>query len=387
MSNKLTLPNRKEFGIEETKAKEIAGIFKPMLDKMVSLEERANEVFSQPRSPERILAATTLLSEYVKVRTGTAKIHKEQKSFYLKAGRFIDGWKNAQILASEGVEKRLKEIKDEVRLAARAANVAVGLQRIEQADEANIPRERIPSMWSDEETLGAVPDQVWNPFLESLITAIKLEKEETIRLEKEEADRVKLRKRISLVREQLAPYLSYLDGTTIDLSIITDAEVNILIEHGKNKKQEVENEIKLSRLHVERQLALTPYWDFVPKEYQLGSLGSKDHDKFEAMLLDVKNKKEQAEAKTKRDAQEAKKKADDIQAALDKKVAEERADAQAEQDLLHARDGVKITALKKDLNDLMFKYQFKSNKNRAVFAVVTSKLKESIELFTQNKST
>lgn len=102
-----------EFGIEEQRAKQIRDAFKPMLEKMVELEKEANEVFKLPaESPESATQAKEVRLKYVKVRTGTAKIHTEQKAFYLAAGRFVDGWKNAQIFASQGIEGRLKEIED-----------------------------------------------------------------------------------------------------------------------------------------------------------------------------------------------------------------------------------------------------------------------------------
>lgn len=41
-----------------------------------------------------------------------AKIHKEQKSFYLNAGRYVDGWKNTHKFATDGIEEKLKEIEE-----------------------------------------------------------------------------------------------------------------------------------------------------------------------------------------------------------------------------------------------------------------------------------
>src|SRR5690606_859785 len=97
----------KEYGIEESKAKEIELQFRTMLDKMVELENEFNEVIKMPLDESGIEAAKTLRLKYVKVRTGTAAIHKTQKAFYLAAGRFIDGWKNTQLFASQGKEDAL----------------------------------------------------------------------------------------------------------------------------------------------------------------------------------------------------------------------------------------------------------------------------------------
>jgi len=102
----------KQYGLEETKAREIEAVFIPMINKMKELESEFNEVVVKPISKELCAEAKELRLKYVKVRTGTAKIHTEAKAFYLAGGRFVDGWKNAQLYASEGIEKRLKGIED-----------------------------------------------------------------------------------------------------------------------------------------------------------------------------------------------------------------------------------------------------------------------------------
>lgn len=103
----------KEFGIEESKAKQISEQFTPMLDKMVELEKEANNIFSLDiENIETGKLAKEVRLKYVKVRTGTAEIHKQQKAFYLSAGRFVDGWKNAQIFASQGIEEKLETIEN-----------------------------------------------------------------------------------------------------------------------------------------------------------------------------------------------------------------------------------------------------------------------------------
>jgi hypothetical protein len=111
MKTDLIKINPADYGLEESKAQQIAAQFKPMLDKMVELEREYNEVIKLPvEDAETAVKAKELRLQYVKVRTGTEKIHKEQKAFYLAGGRFVDGWKNAQLFASQGLEDNLKEI-------------------------------------------------------------------------------------------------------------------------------------------------------------------------------------------------------------------------------------------------------------------------------------
>jgi hypothetical protein len=110
-NNSIVKIDPKEFGIEEHKAEEISAQFKPMLDKMVELEKEYNKILSLPVDDKKTSRlAFELRQKYVKVRTGTAEIHKLQKAFYLAGGRFVDGWKNAQLFASQGIEKQLEDI-------------------------------------------------------------------------------------------------------------------------------------------------------------------------------------------------------------------------------------------------------------------------------------
>lgn len=105
--------NPVEYGLTDETAKNIQEQFKPMLAKMVELEEEFNKVVLLPIGEEQTtLLARELRLKYVKVRTGTADIHKAQKAFFLNGGRFVDGWKNAQLFASQNKEEKLAEIEN-----------------------------------------------------------------------------------------------------------------------------------------------------------------------------------------------------------------------------------------------------------------------------------
>jgi len=99
-------------GLEELKAKEIKDLFQPMLSKMVELEEQANEVFARKQSKKRSTDAKKLRMQLVKVRTGTAKIHKGAKAYHLLATRALDGFKSSQAFAGHNLEDKLKQIED-----------------------------------------------------------------------------------------------------------------------------------------------------------------------------------------------------------------------------------------------------------------------------------
>jgi hypothetical protein len=112
MTNELVKINASDYGLEETKAAEIKAMFLPMLQKMEDLEIQYNEVLKQEINPETCQMAKDLRIAYVKTRTGTEKIHKDLKAFYLNGGRFVDAWKNTQLFAASEKEKTLKNIED-----------------------------------------------------------------------------------------------------------------------------------------------------------------------------------------------------------------------------------------------------------------------------------
>lgn len=172
MNNEIVKINHEEYGITEVKATEIKKLFVPMLDKMEMLEESFNRVMSLEISEESCKEAKELLKEYVKVRTGTAGIHKELKGFYLKGGRFVDGFKNAQIMASEGVEKKLKERANHFDILKKEAQEKLNTERLEKLNKYG---------YDDNEIVHGMSDKLFN----ALLMATKSEFEEAERLKKE----------------------------------------------------------------------------------------------------------------------------------------------------------------------------------------------------------
>lgn len=149
--------NPTEFGLTDETAKNISAQFQPMLDKMVELENEFNEIVNLPiEDPETSKRAKELRLKYVKVRTGTAEIHKAQKAFYLNGGRFVDGWKNAQLFASQGKESKLEEIEKYQENLIKAAQERLQQERIEL----------IRPYVEDTTALdfGVMPEDVWNAY-------------------------------------------------------------------------------------------------------------------------------------------------------------------------------------------------------------------------------
>lgn len=190
-----------EYGLEEKKAQDISNMFKPMLDEMEALEVQYNEVLSREIEPETIQMAHDLRLAYVKVRTGTDKIHKELKAFYLQGGRFVDGWKNAQRMASVGNEEKLKAIEDH-------------FVNIEKERVATLYTARRAILWNYTEfipnELGEMDEPVWDNYLagtkhthqETIKAEDKIHKERLEEARKEQEKNRKARQDVDRLRKE-----------------------------------------------------------------------------------------------------------------------------------------------------------------------------------------
>ena len=191
--------NPQDFGLTDETALNISQQFQPMLNKMVELEQEYNEIVQLPiEDKETSKKAKELRLKYVKLRTATADIHKQQKAFYLNGGRFVDGWKNAQIFASQGKEENLESIEKY-------------FENIEKERIANIHNERVAIISKYMEVgnvqFGSMDEDVWIAYLsakkqsyEQLMEAqLEAERQKKIK----EQEELKERERIRIENEKL----------------------------------------------------------------------------------------------------------------------------------------------------------------------------------------
>jgi hypothetical protein len=186
MENQIVKINAADYGLEETKAKEIESLFIPMLAKMTELEDEYNSILKEEINPETCQRAKDLRLCYIKVRTGTAEIHKKAKEFYLNGGRFVDGWKNAQLFASGEKEKTLKAIEDHFENQER-----------ERCERLRIERTNLLKPYSEIEPLelGSMEQAVFDNYL----AGVKLAYETKIAAEKKaEEDAIENKKKDDL---------------------------------------------------------------------------------------------------------------------------------------------------------------------------------------------
>ncbi len=353
----------KEFGLEETKASEIAAQFKPMLDKMVELEKEYNEIIALPIDQDAVVKAKALRLKYVKVRTGTAEIHKKQKEFYLSGGRFVDGWKNAQLFASQGIEDKLESIEKHY-------------ENLEKERIANLRAEReaiaIPfGVDVNTVSLGLMTEEVWNNFIAGAKQSYEIKvaaekKAEEDRLEQERKERV-YRDRLN----EIAPLRQFMEegeGITIESS---DEDCSVLFHSLLQRKSNYEAEQERIRkenealkkineekekIRAERSKELQPYIVFIR---DFNGLLNKTEDEYQAEFADIKKGAElQWEEDKKKADDEAKTKAENDRLAKelsDKKEAEAKAERDriaAEKKAKSAPDKEKLMSVKLQIEQI-----------------------------------
>ncbi len=303
--------NAADYGLEENKAKQISDMFKPMLDAMTELESEYNDIVARKPSNETCAEAKALRLRYRDIRTGTAKIHKELKDFYLQGGRFVDGWKNTQLMASQGIEDKLRAIEDHF--------VNIENNRIQKLQDERAAKlfkfdvEFIP------EQLGGMDQSVWDNYL----SGVKLNYDAQIQAEKKAiADRIAKEKAEADERERIR---------LENIRLNKEAEQKEKAEKIRIKKEQAEQKARDER---ER----------------------KEKESYEAKLKKEREEREKAEDELKAKA-EAEQKARD----------EEDARIQAE---LNMGDADKVKGLIYELNFLKSKYVFKSQKNKKMYSDV-----------------
>lgn len=236
--------NASDYGLEQTKAKEISDMFKPMLDKMVELENEYNEIAENEISQNLCSRAKELRLKYVKVRTGTAEIHKELKQFYLQGGRFVDGWKNAQLMASEGIESQLILIEKHYENLEKERISKLQEKRTKELEKYET--EVVP------ESLGSMQDEVWGNYIsgiklgyEARIAAEKKAEEDRIEAErKEKAEQERIRKE----NEQLKKEAEEKERKRIEEEKVHEAE----LKKAQDEKDRITKELNDKRIEEEK---------------------------------------------------------------------------------------------------------------------------------------
>ncbi len=217
-NTQLTIIDHKEYGLDESKANSILEKFEPLQTKMAELEGEYQEIIAMEVSdPIAELKAKELGKKYMKIRTGRNAIHKEEKDFFLNAGRFIDRIKNDANASTIEHEDKLEVI------AKYHANLEA--QKIKDLESGRLLKLKEFDFDGSLLNLGLMDESVWLSFL----SGTKLEYENKLAIAKQvEEDRIKKEKEEQEARE---------------------------IQAKENERLRVENEAKEKQLEEERRLA------------------------------------------------------------------------------------------------------------------------------------
>jgi hypothetical protein len=197
--NELEKIKPEEFGLQESEVVIIEQAFMPKIVERDALKTVYEDLLIQEITPELCQKAKSLRLKLVKIRTGIAEIHKSQKAYFLAAGKFVDAWKNKEMLPVTEMEENLEAI--EQHYARIEAEKIKALQEERASEMQKFEADFIPS------NLGELTDQVWQNFILGTKVAYEQKKEgERLRIEAEEkriADEKVEQERIRLENERL----------------------------------------------------------------------------------------------------------------------------------------------------------------------------------------
>jgi len=358
-----------QYGLTETKAKEIEAMFKPMLDKMVELEGEFNQIAGLEINEGICYKARELRLKYVKVRTGTANIHRELKAFYLNGGRFVDGWKNAQLFASQGIEEKLSAIENHYENLEK--------ERIAKLQETRAAEmERLDPSYVDQyipENLGEMSEDIWNNFIMGIKINYEARKDAEKKAEEERQEKIRLDKHELDRRERILPYHDYWQGI-VDAGALRDLSdelfEDVFKELAAKKKEEDQKQEQIRKENLrlqeeaeqrEKQAKIEAAKREKAEAERLAKeeaerkireeKESQEREAYEVKLKKEREERERAEAELK-----AKKEAEE-KARLEaeaKARAEEEARKKAEKDARLAPDKKKLERLASDISDIRF---------------------------------
>jgi len=380
MTTEIVKIDPKEFGIEDSKAADIAAQFQPMLDKMVELETSYNEVIQMPvEERETAKKARELRLKYMKIRTATLDIHKKQKAFYLAGGKFVDGWKNAQHFASMGKEEKLEEIEKYAENLEKQRIADLQKSREEQLQPYGV--ENVETL-----NLGVMPDSVWENFLAGTITnynakieAEKAAEAERIRIAKEEeAERERIRLENERLRKEAEEREKQIEQEKAALKAIRDARMEEL-------KPYLAFVVDLSQtIDLDEDLyqkCFSAIKKGAESQWEEDKKKAAQEEKERIRLIDEQKKKNIEEAKKRKEAEAT---AAKLQKELDDRKKKEEEEAAAKEAELGKGDKAKMESLIKDLNELKTKYSFKSKKHTQIQAA-TNELISKIVTYIESK--
>ena len=345
-----------EYGLTIEKAEKIETSFKPIIIERDGLMPVYENILKAELTPELTKQAKELRLRLVKLRTSTDRIHKDEKTFFLAAGRFVDAWKNKNVTVISEMEIRLSEIE----------NYYINLEksRLEQL-KAERTAELIPFLGQFEQipaNIETFTESVYTNYKSGLISAYNMRKKADAEAEQLTCENERKQKLYTERRLELAALKNFWKPEYIFTIDTNEADYNELLQNLHNSKNDYEIAQEQIRLENERLKKEAE----IEAEKQRKELEKVKAEAAEAAkLAEAKQALIQAELKQK--AENERKERELIQAQLQAKVeaelqAKREAELQAEAELLKG-DAEKLTDLVIELQAIKTKYSFKSKAN------------------------
>lgn len=188
--------NASQYGVSQSRAKQIEEIFIPMIDMIKEFEKGYDKIIEDKEQKgitvELTQAAKAVRLKIAKVRIETEKIRKREKEEYLRGGKAIDGVANILKFAVTEKEKKLKDIETH-------------FERIEQERLAGIQAQREQELLAFgvevNIDIASMPDEVWLKYKDGYKLAYEEKKKEEERIE---AARIKAEKEAEEEHKRIA---------------------------------------------------------------------------------------------------------------------------------------------------------------------------------------
>ena len=348
MKTEIVKLNVDQYGLQESKAKEIESLYVPMINLLSAMEDEFNELVVKEVTKELIPQAKDLRLRIAKVRIEAEKTRKEAKAEYLRAGNAIQGAYNTLAYAVESKEQKLKDIE-------------LHFEKLEAERIAKLQVERVkllsPYLSENDNTidninLGLMDENVWNNFLTGTKTNYEQRIEAEKQAEKERIENEMLDKKQRTREIEIAPYIQFLTENK-DLRNMKDNDylklINSLIaakseydkEQEKIRLENIRLQKEAEKKELERQAELKAIRDKAEKE----RIEREAKEAKEKAAHELELKKEREEKERMQAIIEAERQAE-LKAETDRKAKEKAA--------LLAPDKEKLTALAKEIRNIKF---------------------------------
>jgi hypothetical protein len=350
----IVVPQASEYGIEETKAREIAAVFTPMLDQLKAYEVEYNSIITEEPSKENGKKARELRLKMVKSRTAMTKEHKSLKDFYIKGGQFVDGMKKAYEFGTHSLEEKLEDREKH-------------FENLEKERKENIRLTRLAEIKEFEGTepigLADMEQEQFETYMIGVKATHGARKEAEERAAKEQEEKMAKLQLAQTRGAEARPLFAFMyeDEAEIKLGDITEDEYQILLSTLKERKEEREKELAEARKKAEEAEAKAAK-EKAEADARIKAAeekAEKERKEAEAKAEEEKRKADEAVSKAKKEADELKAK---IEAEAKAKAEEEAKKAIEAKKLQELGDAPKFKAMREELLSVLDKYSFTSEK-------------------------